>query len=388
MQCLQRGVVMVLMLALAVPVTACPFCVMQGQPLTTEVSQATLVAFGDLTNPVGTPDGGGTTDLIVSAIIKSPRKFEGHKTIKLDRFYECPPNNKYRYLVFCDDLNGKLDPYKILAVERSADMGAYLKGALAHKDQKIADRLRFFFDYLDNPDLEISQDAYKEFANASYNDYHEMAKSLPADRIAGWLKDRERTPAYRIGLYASMLGHCGNRQHAELLRSLLDDPVHKVGSGVDGLMAGYVMLEPREGWAYLEGVVGDSKKEFMLRYAALRALRFIYDYQPVKIDRKELVGAVAKLLNQGDIADLAIDDLRKWHCWDMTPRVLEVQQTPAYKQQIVQKAMLRFCLSAKGVDAAQRYVDEQRKKDPTRVQDVEELLKWEQQTPATPTAGK
>jgi hypothetical protein len=394
MNCLYRAVVVVLAAALVAPVAAgsacaCPFCAMQGQPLAAEVGQATMVLYGRLTNPVGTPDGGGTTDLVVDAAIKVPRKFEGQKTVKLDRFLESPPNDKYRYLVFCDDFMGKIDPFKIVAVDKNADIGRYLQGALLQKDKKVGDRLRFFFDYLDSPDLEISNDAYKEFANAGYNDYKDMARTLPADRIARWLTvDRDKTPPYRFGLYASMLGHCGNRKHAELLRGLLDDPVHKVGSGIDGILAGYVMLEPQDGWTYTKEILGDPKKEFMVRYAALRAVRFLHDYQPVKLDKKELVGGVARLLDQGDIADLAIDDLRKWACWDMTDRVLAVTNMPQCQTQIIQRAVLRFCLSAKGMPAAERYVAEQRKKDPSRVQDVEELLKIEQQTPPVTAPGK
>src|SRR3989442_10049293 len=102
-------------------------------------------------------------------------------------------------------------------------MADYLKGALAIKDEKMPKRLRFFFDYLDNADTEVSNDAYKEFANADYKDYHDMAKSLPADKVAKWLQDPE-TPSFRYGLYASMLGHCGTDKHAELLRKMLDDP--------------------------------------------------------------------------------------------------------------------------------------------------------------------
>jgi hypothetical protein len=369
--------------ALAVPAAACPFCSMQGTTLTGELGQASLVFYGRLANADTDKD---TTDLVVDAALKAPADLDPSKPVKLARAIPTPKDDKFRYLVFCDEFKGKIDPYRILQVEKDADVARYLRGAVAHKDRKIGDRLRYFFDYLDNADPEIANDAYKEFANASYTDYKDMARGLPADRIAGWLSD-ERTPAYRFGLYASMLGHCGNRKHAELLHSLLENPVRRAGSGVDGMLAGYVMLEPKDGWAYIQGILGDAHKEFLLRYAALRAVRFLYDYQPVKIDRKELVEGVAKLLSQGDVADLAIDDLRKWGCWDMTDRVLALRNGPNFEVPIIRRAVLRFCLSAKGNAAAEKFVTEQRKKDPQGVADVEELLKLEQQTPALPTAA-
>ena len=34
--------------------------------------------------------------------------------------------------------------------------------------------------FLDSSDLEVSNDSYKEFANADYKDYRDMARGLPA----------------------------------------------------------------------------------------------------------------------------------------------------------------------------------------------------------------
>ena len=91
------------------------------------------------------------------------------------------------------------------------------------KDKKPGERLKFFFNYLDNADPEICMDAFKEFANADYKDYRDMAKDLPADKLAGWLRD-PNTPGFRVGLYGSLLGHCGKDEHAKLLRSLARRP--------------------------------------------------------------------------------------------------------------------------------------------------------------------
>jgi hypothetical protein len=361
----------------------CPFCgAQQGPSLTGQAGMATMVLYGNLVE--GEKDratGEPTTDLHVEAAIKKAKAFDGQKVIPLARYVPLPDDGRtsYRYLVFCDVLKGKVDPYVILPVQKDATVVKYLEGALALKDDKVGKRLRFFFDYLDSSDLEISNDAYKEFATADYKDYRDMAKGLPAERIAGWLND-PRTPGFRVGLYASMLGHCGTKKDAALLRKLLDDPVRRVGSGVDGILASYVMLEPREGWAYLRDLLKDEKKEFLLRYAGLRASRFLWDYRPDLVSHKEVEDGVAALLNQGDVADLAIDDLRKWACWDMTARVLAIQGTPAFETPVVRRAVLRFALCSPE-PAAKKFVDEQRKKNAQWVTDVEELLKLEQTPP-------
>jgi hypothetical protein len=373
---------------LASVAAACPFCTMQGQTLTGEVSQASMVLYGTLTNAQIQGNGeDGTTDLVIEKVVKKHddldklTKTKGNKTfVVLPRYV--PPADGYKYLVFCDVFKGKVDPYRGVAVKADSDMAKYLEGALAVKDKKIGERLRFFFDYLDNADLEISNDAYKEFANADYKDYRDMAAKLPADKVARWLKD-DKTPGFRYGLYASMLGHCGKPEHAALLREMLE-PEKRVITGVDGILAGYVLLSPKEGWAYTVGVLKDAKQDFLFRYAALRTVRFLHDSRPDVVAKKDLVAGVLPLLEQEDIVDLVIEDLRRWECWDLTDRVLGVCKTKAYEVPIVRKAILRFCLSNPQNPAAARYIGEQRKKDPEGVDAAAELLKVEQsQTPGT-----
>jgi hypothetical protein len=365
----------------------CPFCVGQGKTLTTDAASAKMVLYGKLTNAKENPTTGeGSVDIQVESPIKVLKDHEGKKTVTLGRFYPVV-NEKYHYLVFCDLYQGKVDPYRIAIAEAGSAMPEYIKGALALKDEKIGKRLRFFFDYLDNPDLEISNDAYMEFANADYKDYREMAKDLPAAKIVGWLNS-DKTQAFRIGLYSSMLGHCGTKEHAAVLRNLLDKPERRVGMGVDGILAAYTMLDPKDGWTYLRGIFGDGTKEFLLRFAGLRAVRFLHDSRPDLVPVKELTDGIALLLDQKDIADLAIDDLRKWKRWDMTDRVLGVKNKAPFEVPIVRRSILRFCLCATDNAAAKQYVTEAREADPQMVADVEELLRLEQMPPASPVAGK
>src|SRR5438132_3034056 len=315
----------VLLAAAAGSSLACPFCGMQGQTLTGEVNEATLVVFGTLTNPRLDPaseNGQGTTDLKIEKVLKSHEMVEGKKIIQLPRYMPADEKTS-KFLIFCGVFKGKIDPYRGISVKGDSDIVKYLEGALTVKDKPISARLRFFFDFLDNADVEIANDAYKEFGNADYKDYRDMAAKLPADKIAKWLADPE-TPAFRFGLYASMLGHCGTEKHAALLRAMLDDQQKRLNTGVDGVLAGYTMLKPKEGWAYLCDILKDPAKEFMLRYAALRAARFFWESRPDVIDKKALVEGISPLLDQSDITDLAIEDLRKWACWDMTDRVLEL----------------------------------------------------------------
>jgi hypothetical protein len=372
----------VLILAPSTP--ACPFCNQQGQTLTGDINQASMVLFGTLTNANPGKKGelfDGTTDLIIEQVVKAHPKYADAKQITLKRYLPPEPGGgKYKFLVFCDVFKDNVDPYRGVAVKADSDMPKYLSGVQKLKDKPQPERLRFFFDYLENPDIEISNDALKEFANADYKDYRDMAKSLPPDRIAGWLKDPKTAP-FRYGLYASLLGHCGKDEHAALLKSMLEDPEKRVSSGIDGILAAYTMLKPKEGWAYIQSFLKDGKKEFLVRYAALRAVRFFWEYRNDLVSKDECAEGVALLLNQSDIADLGIEDLRKWQRWDMAERVLALRKTDAFEVPIVRRSILRYALAAKDSPAAQQYVAEQRAKDAQAVADAEELLKLEQPRP-------
>jgi hypothetical protein len=375
---LALGIAVLVWMSCPTPVSSCPFCSMQGQTLIGDVNQASMVLFGTFTNAkldASGDFGQGSTDLVLEAVIKSHEILGDKKLLTLPRYVPTDKNSNTKFLVFCDVFKGKIDPYRGVPVPADSDMVKYIKGALEVKDKNIAARLRFYFDYLDNKDTEISNDAYKEFGNADYKDYRDMAKDLPADKIAKWLED-PNTPAFRYGLYASMLGHCGAANHAALLRTMLDDPQKRVSTGVDGVLAGYTMLQPKAGWDYIGGILKDPAKEFMLRYAALRAARFFWDSRPDVVNQEKLVAGVCQLLDQSDIADLAIEDLRKWNRWEVSDRILELQNKKSHDIPIIRRAILRFALSCPDKKATV-FVEQCRKRDPEMVKDTEELLKLE-----------
>src|SRR5437016_5568449 len=89
-------------------VVACPFCSMQGQTLTDEVKQASMVVYGTLSNAKLDPNGDfgqGTTDLTVEAIVKKHEILGDKKVLTLPR-YVPSDNNKAKFLIFCDVFKG------------------------------------------------------------------------------------------------------------------------------------------------------------------------------------------------------------------------------------------------------------------------------------------
>ena len=96
------------------------------------------------------------------------------------------------------------------------------------------------------------------------------------------------------------------------------------------------------------------------------------------VPHDDVVEAVTLLLDQPDVCDLAIEDLRKWHCWGLTPRILGLRTKESHDIPIIRRALLRFALSSPSKEA-KKYVETQRKEDEQTVTDAEELLKLEQQ---------
>jgi hypothetical protein len=386
-------VLLAVCLVLTVPASAatcCPFCMEQkGPTLLGDYNQAAMVLVGTFTNAKLDANSGlegGTTDFHIEEVLKMDKMVAGKKVITLPKYV---PPTKSKFVLFCDIYKGLIDPYRGVEVQPKSDLVKYLKGALPLRDRPIGERLRYCFAYLNSPELEVSLDAYREFAKASYDDYQALAKTLPADTIAGWLRDA-KTPPYRFGLYASLLGHCGNMKHAALLLEMIQDPAKQKSSGIDGMLAGYLMLLNKEGHAkegldFLRSQLADAKHDFLVRYAALRTARWFWGSRPDVFSKKDLAESVALLLHQPDMADFAVEDLGKWGRWEMTDRVLDLLNKESHNAPVIHRAILRFALRCPE-KRAQKFVDEERVRDREAVSDLEELLRLEQ--PAAPVPAK
>ncbi len=387
--------------ATAAELHACPFCATQGQTLSSEVGQADFIVLGTLKNAKRDPEdfSKGSTELDIATVVKAHPYLKDKKTIVLPRYVplDAKAGEGEKFLVFCslyspsadvgisavasvavlaDSGRATLDPYRGEQIKGNSELPTYLQQAIVAREKDAVARLTFFFKYLDHGELVINTDALMEFGNAEYKDVRKLSATLPADKLLKWLKD-PNTPASRYGLYGLMYGHCGTADDAAALKALIDDPEKAFSSGLDGLLAGYILLKPKEGWAHLSTILGDAKKDFTTRYAALKVLRFFWEYRPDVLKKEELMAAMKTLVRQEEIADLPIEDLRKWGAWEETAFVLQEATKPSHNKQIVKRAVLRFALDA-AVDgkntAAAAYVTQARKDDPERVKFVEEML--------------
>lgn len=368
--------------------TACPFCT-PGQTLLGEVNQADLIVFGTLSNAKRDPNdfSKGTTEMTIELIVKDHEFLKGKKSITLPRYVPNDPKKESKYLVFCEIYKGQLDPYRGEAVAPDSKIAEYLRGAIALKDKPGVEKLTYFYKHFDSSDWSVSADAFQEFSNADYPDVKQVALTMEADRIIKMLND-PNTSAARYGLLGLLVGHCGKPDvHAKQLREFLDKPKVREATGLDGLLTGYMMMDNKAGTKFINDLITNPKEEFLIRYAALRALRFCWEYRSDLMDKQIIINNIKPLLQQSDIADLAIEDLRKWQRWELTEDLIALFSKSTHDIPIIQRSIIKFALTAPPEHPAAASFLKKMRADANqkeRVMDLEQLLELEKPKPDKP----
>ncbi len=377
---------LVALLALGKPLApACSLCTPMANVATLreDAAGSQLIIYGTLSNPrlnpavPGSGTDGAATDLSVERVLKTDAILGRRKVVTLPRYVPVDPKNPPKFLVFCTVANGKLDP--IRGCPASPAMIEYLAGAMALKPNDVSKQSAYFGRFLDHPDPEVSGDAFREFARAGDGEIARAAKQLDPVRLRRLLTDPQ-TPPDRLALLGYLLGGCGTPADADLLGRLLGQPDDRLGRAFSGLVAGYVQLRPDDGWRLLFSVLVDPQQPFSRRLAALSAVRFFYRSQPAM--RPRAIQILAALVPQGDLTDLAVEDLRQWGEWSLTVDVLTQYGKKSHAAPMVRRAIVRYALSCPRAEAKQ-FVEQLRQTDRQLVQDVEESLEYEKVGPAT-----
>ena len=381
--CLSSAVVLVLT---ALPCPAQAWFGNYAPTLRVQFSNARAVLFGTILratppNPAGSAE--GVTDVIIAKVFKSHPLVAGRKTIALRQYIPADKPGKTRFVIFCDIVQGKLIPASGFPVKAGSNLPVYIAGLLKVKEEKAAKRLRFYFNHLHHPEAAIAEDAHQEFREARDKDYCEVARGLPAAKLAAWLRD-PKTPGDHLGRYASLLSYCSKdrERDAKLLRSFLADPRNPAGAGWSDILKGYLRLAPREGLRCTRDLLKDRNRPFLERHRVLAVLPFFVESRPRVLPRKDLIEAVALVLDQADLADVGIEYLRQWSCWELTPRILALKGSKEHDSRAVQRALLRFALDSPTA-AAKLFVAEQRRWDPDSVREEEESIRLELQATRT-----
>ena len=354
---------------------ACTFCggdLRSQQTLRMHFASAKAVLHGKLNNPRFDPKSDqGFTDLQIGSILKDDPARGNQGAITLRSYLPVVGNTPPEYLIFCGVANGKLDA--TFGVPATSAVVDYLKGAAKLDDSDPAARLGYFFKYLDSPDETVAADAFIEFARATDSEILKAAKHIDAAKVRKLLAD-SKTPPERIGVFAFLLGMSGGRSDAAfLLQQLQQRPLpQRTANAYGGILAGYVLLDPHNGWNLTATIMASDKEPFSTRLSAIGTVRFFQASRGSDC-KAEVLKCCAALLPHGDLADQAIEDLRRWGYWDLTNEVLAQFDKPTHLAPIVKRAIVRYALCCKD-DASNKFLSALRQNDPKLLKSVEETL--------------
>jgi hypothetical protein len=336
-------------------------------------AEAKLVVYGKLKNPRPAADGiGGTTELHVLKVLKADPDLSGTTVVVIPRYIPVIGDTPDDYVLFCTVADGKLDPTH--GVQAGPSAVAYLTGAAALDRTDPVKPLGYYFKHIDSTEPAVAADAFLEFARASDREIQKAAGVLDRAKLRAWLTD-PKTPNERIGVFGMMLGLCGTRDDAAwLARELSREPLpEKYTTSLGGLTAGMTLLDAQSGWAIIDNVLTSPDRPFTEKLSVIGTLRYLQATRWAE-SKDRILKCYKGLIESGDLADLAVEDLRRWACWDLTATILDQFGKPTHKAPLVRRGIVRYALSCPD-DAAKTFIAGVRASDPELVRKVEESNK-------------
>ncbi len=243
-----------------------------------------------------------------------------------------------------------------------------------------AERLSFFQVYFEHADLMLAQDAYDEFAAASYADLTALKDRMPHDQLRTWIQSKS-VVASRKRLYLYMLSVCGTAADVPLLETLLREEDKDTRAFLDATVACYLTLKGTDGLASIEErFLKNPNSELNQVYAAIVGLRFV-GQESKTIPRERLTEAMRHVLEQPKLADIVIPDLTRWEDWSVVNKLVHlfVTSDPESWVRVPVLNYLRACPLAQ----AKAKLEELEKLDPAAAQRAKPFPV----VPAVPAAG-
>jgi hypothetical protein len=382
-----RPTVVIVAFACVTAVTAamaCPFCDAPEPSLAEQLSMAdaAVLVQWKSAEPANQEKQtfGSTTFSVVNIVRQTGGTLEKGSTITLDRYRPGKPGELF--LLLGTKVDGLEWGSPLEVTETSFK---YITEAPS-RETPASRRLPFYIKYLEHPDELISKDAFSEFAAAPYSDVEPLAGEFSTAKLREWIS-RKETNQTRIGFYGMMLGLAGKKEDAEFLKGEINKPTETYRLGLDGLMAGYVLILGDEGISLIEEKLGQNTKQFSDTYAAMQTLRFMWQYAQNRVSKDRLRMAMRMLIERPEFADLAIKDLARWEDWEVLPKLMETYDSPSHNTSQTKRAIALFLITlskkkpaegderlSKYVAQAKTHLEELRARDPKIVKDAEKYF--------------
>ncbi|MEZ6125441.1 MAG: hypothetical protein R3C49_20020 [Planctomycetaceae bacterium] len=329
----------------------CPFCDAPSLTMSEQVDQSQHLLLGRwLGGDKATPESAGTARFRITEVARSKDDaFTVDQEIQLPQYIA--GDEDASYVLMGPDI--KLVDWHVPseATQESWKYISHLPPPATEQEDKVR-RLEYFIPYLQHPELTVSNDVYAEFAAAPYEVIKPVWEKLPREKLRHWVLDPE-TPVTRLGLYGLLLGLCGNEEDAAAMKEKILQPTEEFRLGIEGVMAGYVLITGEAGLKILEDQRmnsttyqtedGEEKKiPFSEIYACMQTLRFLWTYEPDRVPKQRLKESMRILLPRPELADLVIADLARWEDWDIQEQLMAMYDQPEFDIPSVKRAIVRY----------------------------------------------
>ena len=161
---------------------------------------------------------------------------------------------------------------------------------LPSSQASIEKKLRHAFDHLESADTTIANDAFDVLAAAKYEDIAANRHHLDVARVRQWVDDPQ-THVTRLGVYGMLLGLIGTTEDLFKLgrKILYEDQDQAVRIGIDGVMAGFLLLAGADGLDELDHAYLRRPDASLDNLNSLTsALRFMWEYGDGVISKDRL----------------------------------------------------------------------------------------------------
>jgi len=299
------------------PVAGCPFCNAVSQTLRQEMAAMDAVVIASSLQDASQRDAEtGKIRMKVEKVLKGGDLVKAGDEI--DAIYYGDVSLGRRFM-----LSG-VDPpqmqWSCLPVSPRAETYVGKITELADDD---LERLRFYYQFLQDEEAMLARDAYDEFAVAPYASVKKLAPEMNHPQLIKWISDPE-LPTDRRRLYLTMLGVCGDEKDLPLLEEMLRSTTKSSRGGLDAMIACYLTLSGEKGLPLVnELFLANKQAPYADTYQAIMAVRF-HGTEGDVIPRSALVESLHHVLERKDLADLVIPDLARWNDWSQINRLVDL----------------------------------------------------------------
>jgi hypothetical protein len=353
-------------------------CGTSTRPLLLDIFlEAGIVAIGRYQNSVS-PDNAlpdGQVELTLENVLVPHAQIKCRKTIVFPHHWHPGTQKLLTALVVRE---GEIKVDWSVQLDAQGEIERYVRGGLQLKDKSPLGRMRYSADFLLSPCEQVAFSANRELLRGKYADIRKIAEALKPDTFVKWLQNPDTPDEQRLTC-ALVLGHCGKKEHAAVLRKWIEERAAKIEMPFfDGVYFGYILLDPENGWDLAVKTAERRENPFHGRDQAFEAMRWIGEERIDRVNADTCAAGMARILNVPDMAYRACEALRRWQRWEHCDTILDLCGVPGYEVGLMREAALRFALQCP-TPRAKKLVQVARDVRPEWIVEAEGFLAFEKE---------